>query len=133
MNHDTVRRCVRIRIESQHAGRNPGLSIQSQDTLVQPGDISGNRSPFHADNREELKFRLAHGQPPWALSQQHISPYFELCDYLPYGHKSLGARIQKLHAADNFPRTRTNHPIELGIRQGLSHGSLEVPFRRALE
>ena len=32
-----------------------------------------------------------------------------------------------------FPRTRTNHPIECGIHQGLSHGSLEDPFRRAPE
>src|SRR5438552_7185601 len=116
MNQDTVRRCVRIWIESQHAGRNPGLSIQSQDTLIQPGDISGNRSPYHADNQEELKFRLAHGQPPWVL------------------RTSISPRISKfVTAAPNFPRTRTNHPIELGIRQGLSHGSLEVPFRRALE
>src|SRR5207247_11167164 len=96
MNHDTVRRCVRIRIESQHAGRNPGLSIQSQDTLIQPGDISGNRSPFHADNREELKFRLAHGQPPWVLSHQHILAYFEVC-YPPAISLELG-RITQLNS-----------------------------------
>src|SRR5438093_12471680 len=72
MNHDTVRRCVCTRIESQHAGRNPAQSIQSQDTLVQPGDISGNRSPFRADHREELKFRLAHGQP--SLEPGRITP-----------------------------------------------------------
>src|SRR2546427_8333158 len=79
MNHDTVSRCVCARIESQHAGCNPGLGVQSQDTLKEPGDISGNRSPFHADNREELKFRLAH-EHSLRLSHQHSPAYL---DYLP--------------------------------------------------
>src|SRR5262249_15947877 len=60
MHDNTVCRCIRARIESQHPGCSTDPGTLGENTLIQTRNIAGYRSPADVARREEFKFRLAH-------------------------------------------------------------------------